>query len=226
MKAQTKAMILAAGRGTRLAPLTDKTPKPMLPIKGKPLIHWQLAALAGAGITEVVINTHHLGGQIESSVGDGSQWGLKVQYSRESTLLETGGGVVKALPLLDTDAFWVVNGDIWTDFDFSNLPNTPREGALAHLVLTPTPNWRARGDFEREGSWITNRGTSYCYTGIAVWSLAAFEGRQSVAFSLRDIFFQLADERKLSCQVHSGAWHDIGTLDQYEALTSSTNPLT
>ena len=219
-----KAMILAAGRGTRLAPLTDKTPKPMLPIEGTPLIHWQLAALAQAGVSEVIINTHYLGDQIESSVGNGSQWGLNVQYSRESTPLETGGGVLNALPLLDADAFWVVNGDIWTDFDFANLPSTPGPGALAHLILTPTPNWREHGDFEREGSWITRRGTSYCFTGIAVWSRAAFEGRQTQAFSLRDIFFELLDDRKLGCQIHTGRWQDIGTLDQYQALTSSAKP--
>lgn len=214
-----KAMILAAGRGTRLAPLTDKTPKPLLPVAGRPLLAWQLNALAAAGVTDVVINLHHLGEQIEAFVGNGAQWGLRVEYSREEALLETGGGLVQALPLLGEDPFWVINGDIWTDFDFSTLPTAPPAGALAHFVLTPTPDWRSHGDFESDGAWVTARGQTYCYCGIGVWSPRAFADSPSGAFSLRDIFFALIPNRQLSCQIHSGRWDDIGTLEHYQKLS-------
>lgn len=211
-------MILAAGRGTRLAPLTDKTPKPLLPIKGKPLLHWQLTALKSAGVDEVVINLHHLGEQIEAFVEDGRRWNMRVHYSREHEILETGGGVLNALPLLGDEPFLVLNGDIWTDFQFSNLPSTLPQGALAHFVLTPTPAWRTNGDFDCDHGWVTERGNAYCYCGIGVWLKDAFRGYTVCNFSLRDIFFKLMQERRLSCQVHNDIWHDIGTFDQYQKL--------
>ncbi len=212
-------MILAAGRGTRLAPLTDTTPKPMLPVAGYPLIHWQLAALSEAGVTDVVINLHHLGEQIEAFVGDGSAWQLEVEYSRERELLETGGGVVQALPMLGDGPFWVLNGDIWTDFDFNNLPTTLPSRALAHFVLTPTPSWRQHGDFEAQEGWVTRRGETYCYCGIALWDPRAFAAWSPSPFSLTEIFFPLVEQTNVSCQIHTGRWDDIGTLDHYQSLT-------
>ena len=143
-----KAMILAAGRGTRLKPLTDHRPKPMMEVGGRPLIAQQLRWLAEAGVAEVIINLHHLGEQIEAYVGDGRQHGLSVAYSRESMLLETGGGVVKALPWLGDEPFWLLNGDIYTDFPFRQFAKTLMPGCLAHLLLTPTPAFRQAGDFE------------------------------------------------------------------------------
>ncbi len=214
-----KAMILAAGKGTRLAPLTDKTPKPLLPVAGRPLLDWQLTALAAAGVSDVVINLYHLGEQIAAYAGDGAAWNLRIHYSRETQLLETGGGLAQALPLLGDKPFWVVNGDIWTDFDFSTLPTTPPEHAQAHFVLTPTPAWRAQGDFECSNGWVTARGTSFCYTGIGVWLPSALSNAPRGAFSLRDIFFRLMAEHRLSCQIHNGRWDDIGTLEHYRSLT-------
>ena len=143
-----KAMILAAGRGTRLKPLTDHRPKPMMEVGGKPLIAHQLRWLAEAGVSEVIINLHHLGEQIEAYVGDGRVHGLSVSYSREPVLLETGGGLVKALPWLGDEPFWLLNGDIYTDFPFRQFAKALPAGCLAHLLLTPTPAFRQAGDFE------------------------------------------------------------------------------
>ena len=147
-----KAMILAAGRGTRLKPLSDHRPKPLMEVGGKPLIAHQLRWLAEAGVSEVIINLHHLGEQIEAYVGDGRQHGLSVAYSREPALLETGGGVVKALPWLGDQPFWLLNGDIHTDFPFRQFARTLPAGCLAHLLLTPTPAFRQTGDFEWEAA--------------------------------------------------------------------------
>ena len=148
-----KAMILAAGRGARLKPLTDRRPKPMMEVGGAPLIGHQLRWLAGAGVKEAIINLHHLGEQIETYVGDGAAHGLAVAYSREPVLLDTGGGVVKALPWLGDEPFWLLNGDIYTDFPFRQFAKTLKPERLAHLLLTPTPAFRPSGDFE----WVPGR---------------------------------------------------------------------
>ena len=212
-----KAIILAAGRGTRLAPLTDHTPKPLLPVQGKPLIEWQIERLVEAGIVNIAINLHHLGDQIESHLGDGSQWGAALTYSRETELLETGGAMVKLLPYFEHAPFVVMNGDIWTDFDFRSLPATPSDNNLAHLVLTPKPTWRRHGDFDFDGSRVTSQGEAVVYCGIAVVDPRALEGRRVQPFSFRDIMFELMAAARLGGQLHQGIWHDIGTLAQYEA---------
>jgi len=141
-----KVMLFAAGRGERLRPLTDHTPKPLLEVAGAPLLEHQLRALAAAGHREVVINLHHLGEQIEARIGDGRRFGVAVRYSREPTLQDTGGGIVQALPLLGDAPFAVLNGDIVTDFPFHRLPDAPPAGTDLHLVVTPTPAHRPRGD--------------------------------------------------------------------------------
>ncbi|MFU8818069.1 MAG: nucleotidyltransferase family protein, partial [Pseudomonadales bacterium] len=141
-------MILAAGRGERLRPLTDRMPKPMVPVAGRPLLAHQLRWLAKAGLREVVINLHHLGEQIIDTFGDGGDYGLRIRYSPESHLLETGGGIVNALPLLGDDPFLILNGDIFTDFPLTDLPIGLDHGVQGHLVVTPRPAFRDRGDFE------------------------------------------------------------------------------
>jgi MurNAc alpha-1-phosphate uridylyltransferase len=141
-----RAMILAAGRGERMRPLTDQTPKPLLPVANKPLIQYQIERLAEAGFEQLVINHAHLGEQIEQALGDGSRWGLNIRYSPETPALETGGGILRALPLLGAGPFLVINGDIWTDLDFSRLRQMEPEG-LAHLVLVPNPRHHPAGDF-------------------------------------------------------------------------------
>ncbi len=213
-----KAMILAAGKGTRLAPLTNTTPKPLLPLAGKPLIEWQILALARAGVEEVIINLHHLGEQISAYLGDGKRYNLNITYSRETQLLETGGGIVNALPLFENQPFWLLNGDIWTDFDFSALPERPSGDNLAHIVLTPTPPSRETGDFQCANGQVTKRGSDYVYCGIAVLVPELFAGLDVSHFSLRNLYFDLIHKHQLSAQIHHGQWHDIGTLEEYQAL--------
>lgn len=213
-----KAIILAAGRGARLAPLTDTTPKPLLPINGQPLITRQLKQLRAANITEVVINLYHLGAQIEAALGNGEKFGMQISYSHEQSLLETGGGIKKALPLLMDNEFVVCNGDILTDFDFGTLPKTLGPNDSAHLVLTPTPKTRSQGDFEYSGGRVTSRGNQYVYSGISIFSQKIFAGSPEGAFSTRDLMFDAIAKDQLSAQLHNGAWTDIGTLEDYQKV--------
>ena len=185
-------MILAAGRGERLRPLTDHTPKPMVEVRGRPLLAHQIEWLQAAGIRDLVINLHHLGEQIEAHFGDGSAFGVRIQYSREEELLETGGGIVNALPMLGDKPFLILNGDIFTDFPFSTLTPIP-DWADIHLVVTPTPDYRDQGDFEYASGRITASGNSYVYCGIAILRPAQFAGEAVAPFSLRDRFFEAID---------------------------------
>lgn len=210
------AMILAAGRGTRLAPLTDTTPKPLLDMGGEPLLFHHLRSLRSAGISNVVINVHYLADQIEAAVGDGSQFGLSVQYSREATLLETGGGIVRALPLLGRDPFVLLLGDILCDFSLGALPKALEAGTDMHMVLTPTPDFRNSGDFEASESRVLCRGDSYVYTGIALVHPRMLANESVRPFSFRDLFFPAVDAGRVSCQHFHGYWTDIGTPEQLE----------
>ena len=210
-----KAMLLAAGRGRRLAPLTDRTPKPLLPVHGQTLIQRILGRLKQAGIREAVINTHHLAEQIERTIGDGTTIGLPIRYSRESELLETGGGIKKALPLLNADVFIICNADIYTDFDFANTPPGLAKGDLAHLVLVPTPASRQSGDFDCSAGRIHSRGSDYVYAGIALIHRDLFIGSPQGAFSLRDLLFAAVENGRVSAQIHRGKWTDIGTPEEY-----------
>ncbi len=213
-----KAMLLAAGRGTRLAPLTDTTPKPLLPVQGKPLIRWQLEALARAGVEEVVINLHHLGEQIASELSGDLDLNLTLHFSHETELLETAGGIIQALPLLGDEPFLVMNGDIFTDFDFTHLRPIP-DWAQAHLVLTPRPSHRP-GDFlaDLANQCITARGDDYVYCGISIWRPECLTKYPPGRRSLAEIMFALIDAHALSAQLHDGDWHDIGTPEQYQAI--------
>lgn len=213
------AMILAAGRGTRLRPLTDTMPKPLIEVQGKPLIERQVVQLAQAGVEHVVINLHHFGHMIEDHLGDGSTYGLRISYSHEPELLETGGGVVNALPLLGDKPFWLLNGDIFTDFDFNHLPTGLPSNSLMHLVLTPKPKFRATGDFECNAGWVTSRGDPYVYCGICLLDPHILSQRFSAshgAFSLRDFMFDAVQQKRLSAQVHKGYWIDIGSAEQLQ----------
>lgn len=215
-----KAMILAAGRGERLRPLTDRIPKPLVPVAGRPLLTHQLSWLAAAGFRDVVINLHHLAAQIETAVGDGAEYGMRIRYSREATLLETGGGIVQALPLLGDEPFLILNGDIYTDLQFADLPRALPAGTLGHLVVTPRPPFRDRGDFEVSDGRIVARGDRYVYCGIAVLHPAALAGREAVPFSLRDVLFEALARDRLTAQIWTGRWTDLGTLEQLEALNA------
>ena len=216
-----KAIILAAGRGARLAPLTDTTPKPLLPIKGQPLIVRQLQQLRAANITHVVINLYYLGDLIERALGNGEKFGMQIAYSHEQSLLETGGGIKNALPLLEEEEFIVCNGDIYTDFDFSSLPNNLAPNDTAHLVLTPTPKTRERGDFKYSQGRVTKRGDDFVYCGISIFSRRIFTNSPEGAFSSRDLMFEAIEQGQLSAQIHRSQWSDIGTLGDYQKVNGS-----
>jgi MurNAc alpha-1-phosphate uridylyltransferase len=213
-----KAMVLAAGRGERMRPLTDHTPKPLLVVGGKPLIAWHLQALAGAGIREVVVNLSWLGAQIRAALGDGRQFGLQIQYSEEgSPPLETGGGIFHALPLLGPAPFLVVNGDIFTDIDLSSL-RLPA-AADARLVMVSNPPQHAQGDFVLDGErLVMGAGPTLTYSGIGIFSPALFAGCTGGQFPLLPLLTRAIAAGRLQGQHHTGQWLDIGTPDRLAAL--------
>lgn len=206
-------MIMAAGRGERLRPITDTVPKPMLDIAGKPLIEHQLDWLRRAGVREIVINLHYLGDSIKNYLGGGSQFGVDIEYSWEPELLETGGGIVKALPLLGTAPFLVLNGDNWIDLDFSTLGDLA-PGQLAKLVLTPTPSFRDFGDFDIAGDTVVARGGGYVYCSVGIHHPSLFDGRVAEPFSLRDLWFDQLRHGTIGAHRYEGFWSDIGTAEQ------------
>lgn len=217
----TTAFILAAGRGSRLAPLTDDIPKPLLDIHGQPLITHQLQWLKQAGITRVIINLFHLGNQIRQELGNGSAFGLDIVYSEEPELLETGGAIQHARPLLGDDPFVLLNGDIWTDFDFATLPSGLPPHLMGHLLLTPTPANRDDGDLQLAHHRVRRpeqgKDRRWVYCGIALLR-AAIVGDQTGVFSLRDALFDAGNSGQLAGQPFRGDWTDIGTFDQLIAL--------
>jgi MurNAc alpha-1-phosphate uridylyltransferase len=215
-------MILAAGRGERMRPLTDHTPKPLLRVRGKPLIVWHLERLAAAGFHEVVINHAHLGKQLEDALGNGRQWGLSITYSPEAVALETAGGIVKALPLLGSAPFLVVNADIFTDIDFSGLRNVLGNHRLAHLVLTDNPPQHPQGDFVLDAETVCLEGEHMLtFSGVAVYAPRLFEGLPVDVPAKLAPLLRLAIERsEVSGEHHHGIWHDVGTPQRLEALNA------
>jgi MurNAc alpha-1-phosphate uridylyltransferase len=213
-----KAMLLAAGRGERMRPLTDHTPKPLLRVGGRPLIAWHLAALARAGIEEVIINLSWLGEQIRAALDDGREFGLTIRYSHEgSPALETGGGIFRALPLLGAGPFLVVNGDTFTDIDLAALQLSA--AADARLVMVPNPPQHPDGDFVLEGEFLTQaQGPTLTYSGIGIFSPALFAGCTPGRFPLLPLLRRAIAARRLQGQLHTGQWLDIGTPERLEAL--------
>ena len=213
-----RALILAAGRGVRMRPLTDHTPKPLLSVGGHPLIEYHIRALAAAGFRELVINHAHLGGQIEQALGDGHRLGVEIAYSPEPPgALETGGGIFKALPLLGTGPFLVVNGDIWTDFDFTSLPREPR--GLAHLVLVDNPPQHPEGDFcLRDGVVSQSDGRRLTFSGIGVYRAELFADCRPGAFPLAPLLRQAMDRGAVSGERYGGLWSDVGTPERLAEL--------
>ncbi len=211
-------MLLAAGRGERLRPLTDAVPKPLLEVRGKPLIVWHLERLAAGGFREVVINTSWLGEQIPAALGNGSCWGLRITYSAEPwPALETGGGLLQALPLLGPEPFLLVNGDVYTDADFSLL-RLPR-GTLAQLLLVPNPPHHLEGDFRLDGGNIVeDRGEKLTYSGIGVIDPELFEGCRPGRFPLAPLLFKARAAGRLGGQKHAGYWLDVGSAQRLAEL--------
>jgi len=220
-----KAMLLAAGEGRRLRPLTLETPKPLLKVGGKALIVYHLEALADAGITEVVINVAYLAEQIKNTLGDGSRWGLSIQYSNEEKPLETAGGIAHAAHLLGSEPFLLVSSDIWTDFPLRPFVNGELQLAAneeAKVVLVNNPEHNIRGDFSiDENSRLTSRGDiAFTYSGVSVLRLDAVlncPGREEV-FPLREVFFHLIAKQKISALHYEGRWTDVGTQERLQTL--------
>lgn len=212
-----KAMILAAGRGERLRPITDDIPKPLVEVRGQTLLERHLAHVRDAGITRVVINLGWLGHRIVERIGAGEAWGLEVTYSDETgNVLETGGGIHKALPLLGDDPFLVINGDVLTDMP---VPTVSLDaGHLGHLVLVPTPDYRSHGDFDLQNGLVRNGGQRYTFSGIAVYRPEFFDECVAGRFSIAPMLRAAADRGLLSGSIYTGEWADIGTPERLAAL--------
>lgn len=208
-----KAMILSAGLGTRMRPLTNHTPKPLLEVGGKPLIVWHIERLKEAGFRDIVINVAYLGYKIIDYLKDGSKFGVNIEYSDEQNegALETAGGIIKALPLL-SDTFLVINGDIWTDYPYNREFKLP-EGILAHLVLIDNPPHNLDGDFILDGT-----DKKYTFSGIGYYSKELFRDLEYGKRALAPLLFQAQKEKKLTTEYYSGKWYDIGTPQRLESL--------
>jgi MurNAc alpha-1-phosphate uridylyltransferase len=213
-------MILAAGLGTRMRPLTDTTPKPLLEVGGIPLIVWHLERLAHDGFKEIVINIAHLGYKIKEALGDGSEWGVHIVYSdeQEEGGLESAGGIIKALPLLGKDTFLVVNGDIFTDYDF-NTEKKLGEEILAHLVLVPNPEHNPEGDFALLNGKVVDA-KAYTFSGIGYYSPELFKGVPYGKSSIVPLLRAAMKEGKVTGELYEGEWLDIGTPQRLEFLNA------
>lgn len=215
---EMRAMILAAGRGERMRPLTDHTPKPLLQVGGKRLIEYHLEALAAAGFCEVVINHAHLGDQLEQVLGDGGRYGVSIHYSAEGTALETGGGIFRALPLLGDATFLVINGDVWCDYPLSRLRAIETTGA--HLVLVPNPPQHPNGDFVlQEGRVLSQgEGARLTFSGIGLYHPTLFAGCEAGPFPLAPLLRRAMADGRVSGELFEGRWFDIGTPERLAHL--------
>lgn len=228
-----KALIFAAGLGERMRPLTDHTPKPLLAVAGKPLIAWHLEKLAALGIRDVVVNTSWLADQFPATLGDGAQWGLRIRYVHEGdTPLETGGGMWNALPLLGDPPFLLVNGDVWTDFDFAKLPREP--AGLAHLVMVDRPPQATHGDFalDTDGCVRADGEHKLTYAGIGIYRPQLLDGWRDVIpepllangkpkFPLAPILRAHMPQGLITGEHHRGRWTDVGTPQRLAQLDAT-----
>lgn len=217
-----KAMILAAGRGERMRPLTDRTPKPLLQAGGRALIEYHIRALAGAGVDSLVVNLSYRGDQIRTALGDGSRYGVSISYSPEGEPpLETGGGIFHALALLGSEPFIVVNGDIWTRYPYASLPAQP--DGLAHLVLVDNPEHHPQGDFHLRDGRVCSEGEGerLTFSGIGVYRPELFDGSAAGRFPLAPLLRRAMDADEVGGEHYRGPWLDIGTPQRLEELDRS-----
>lgn len=220
-----RALILAAGRGERMRPLTDTIPKPLLEAGGRALIEWQVERLVAGGFRELVVNHSHLGAMIEAALGDGGRFGAAIRYSHEPRALETAGGIAQALPLLGEEPFAVVSADIHTDYDYASL--VPRIAAIArdparhaaHFVLVDNPPFHPHGDMALAGGLVAREGARLTYGNIAVFHAAPFrEIEPGSALKLFPWAYQLVEAGRVTGERHAGSWDNVGTPDQLAAL--------
>ena len=218
-----KAMLLAAGRGERLRPLTDRVPKPLLNVGGETLIGRHLHRLATAGCRDVVINVHHLAHMIREALGDGGDYGLRIRYSVEDELLETGGGIRRALPMLGDEPFLVISADIYTDYDLSPLFGELPPESRGRLVMVPNPPHNPGGDFalDPDGA-LRLHGEGLTYSGVSVLSPGLFRDEPGRVFSLRKVWGKAVAAGRLQGEIYKGYWVDAGTPERYEQLLRDT----
>lgn len=214
----THALIFAAGRGERMRPLTDATPKPLLQAGGKRLIEWHLEKLAALGVRDVAINTSHLAAQFPAVLGDGARWGLRIAYSYEGPQpLETGGGMLRALPLLSGAPFLALNGDVWTDLDFSTLPHAPP--GLAHLVMVDNPAQHPHGDFVlRDGLLYDEPAPRLTFAGIGVYRAELLRAHAPGRFGIVPLLRAAMHAGQVGATHHRGRWSDVGTPQRLAEL--------
>jgi len=222
-----RAMILAAGLGTRMRPLTLTTPKPLLPVAGKPLIEYHIERLVAAGVTEIVINHAWLGEQLEAWVGDGRRWGASVHWSPETEPLETGGGIFRALPFLSDmgEPFLLVNGDVFTNYPFASLlSHSFGPDDLAHLVMTENPAHNPAGDFQLLQGRIVEQGDAKTtFSGISLLSPELFEGCHEGKFPLAPLLRRAMQSHRVTGEFFSGYWRDIGTPERLQDVSEDIN---
>ena len=219
-----KAMILAAGRGERMRPLTDTLPKPLLEVNNKPLIVYHIEKLAEAGFEEIIINIAHLGYKIPETLGDGSAWGIKITYSDEQDegALESAGGIIKALPLLGDETFFLVNGDVFYDYIFD--ADFDLGDKLAHLILVANPQHNLKGDFGLKESVVLNEEKlKYTFSGIGYYNPTLFDGLSVTKLALAPILRKNIEEKNISGELFSGIWHDIGTPQRLKEINENYN---
>lgn len=211
-------MVLAAGRGERMRPLTDRVPKPLLPVGGQPLVAWQLQALAAAGCRDIVMNCAWQAEALQEALGDGSRWGVRIRYSPEPwPALETGGGVFQALPLLGPEPFLLVNGDVYCEWSPEVLSLRP--GQLAQLLLVANPPHHPQGDFGLVDGLVRPDATErYTYSGIAMLHPDLFTGCRPGRFPLAPLLIEAARQDKVGGLLHDGTWLDVGTPERLYAL--------
>jgi MurNAc alpha-1-phosphate uridylyltransferase len=229
------ALIFAAGLGERMRPLTDRTPKPLLAVRGKPLVVWHLEKLAAIGVHYVVMNTSHLADQFPEALGDGSRWGLRIRYAYEGPVpLETGGGMLNALTLLGPEPFIAINGDIWTDADLSQLPAEPR--GVAHLMLVDNPSHHPKGDFalDQQGVVHNDGDARLTFSGIGVYRRELLDNWRDVIgdnadanakpprFKIAPVLRAAINQGAITGTHYRGAWTDVGTPERLASLNATT----
>jgi N-acetyl-alpha-D-muramate 1-phosphate uridylyltransferase len=223
-----KAMILAAGRGERMRPLTDRLPKPLLSVGGKPLIVYHLEQLSALGVTDVVINVAYLGDKIQQVLGDGAAWNVSISYSEEPYPLETGGALYKALPLLGDEPFILVNGDVWSDMSFSviakaSVNRRTKAAFVGHLFLVKNPLHNVQGDFSLDNNRVTlksDNALTYTFSGMALIhpDMIRDYPHKREAFPLKEVFLYFIKQRQLTASVYTGGWCDVGTPERLQEL--------